>query len=323
MGLGFFTRTCMSRSLCDASTSSVRTARSCFFLGTASHPVYVDHLPPACVGRHLLPVVMIHGGFHTGVSYLGTPDGRDGWAQLFAARGHAVHVPDWPGHGRSPGVENLVRLTTHDVATALATVIDAIGPAIVVAHSAGGPIAWWIAEHHPDKVAAIIGIAPGAPANLLNPLPDDPAAIETMRHDREAGCPVYSPLDRPVSADRTFINDFWASSPRFPRDALESYAASVVPDSPIVLNERFNIGGRGLQLASLSVVGQRPILIVTGEHDARHPKSVDQALARRLNADFTWLPDIGLNGNGHMLMIESNSHEVASVLIRWLESRNL
>lgn len=298
-------------------------ARTSFLSGTSSHPVHVEHLAPAVAGRGLLPVVMLHGGFHTGASYLQTPDGRAGWADRFAARGHAVFVPDWPAHGRSPGVENIVGLTTEAAAAALATVVEAVGPAIVIAHSAAGPIAWWIAEHHPARVAAVIGIAPGAPANLVRALPDDPTRVQALRHDREAGCPVYSPPDRPVRADRAFVEDFWANSPRFPRQALDAYVASVVTESPLVLNERFNIGDKGLRLHQPSVVARRPILIVTGEHDPRHPRAVDQALAAYLNADFIWLPDVGLQGNGHMLMLEDNSHEIADLLIRWLASRAL
>ena len=48
------------------------------------------------------PVVMVHGGGHTGTCYLATPDLRPGWAPRFAAAGRNVFVPDWPGHGRSP-----------------------------------------------------------------------------------------------------------------------------------------------------------------------------------------------------------------------------
>jgi pimeloyl-ACP methyl ester carboxylesterase len=44
---------------------------------------------------------MVHGGTRTGTTYLGTPDGREGWAQYFVRRGYAVYVVDQPGRGRS------------------------------------------------------------------------------------------------------------------------------------------------------------------------------------------------------------------------------
>ena len=44
---------------------------------------------------------MIHGGSQTGTNFTGTPDGREGWAQYFVRRGHAVYVVDQVARGRS------------------------------------------------------------------------------------------------------------------------------------------------------------------------------------------------------------------------------
>ena len=37
--------------------------------------------------------------------------------------------------------------------------------------------------------------------------------------------------------------------------------------------------------------------------------------------DFIRLPDIGIHGNGHMMMIEKNNEQVAKVLTDWLDQR--
>ena len=50
---------------------------------------------------HPYPIVMVHGGTRSGTTYLGTPDGREGWAQYFVRQGYAVYVVDQPGRGRS------------------------------------------------------------------------------------------------------------------------------------------------------------------------------------------------------------------------------
>jgi pimeloyl-ACP methyl ester carboxylesterase len=47
------------------------------------------------------PVVMIHGGGQTAANFLGTPDGRRGWADDFLANGYAVYIVDQSGRGRS------------------------------------------------------------------------------------------------------------------------------------------------------------------------------------------------------------------------------
>ena len=72
-----------------------------YSIGHVDHPpTYYEVLTPAA-GSAKPPVVMIHGGAHTGACYLATPDGRLGWAHVFAAQGYRVVVPDWPGLGRS------------------------------------------------------------------------------------------------------------------------------------------------------------------------------------------------------------------------------
>lgn len=296
---------------------------NCLYSGTDRHPVYADGVRGDASQGPRLPIVMLHGAFHTGASYLATPDGREGWAALFARRGHDVYVADWPAHGRSPARAPLAQLSTQEAAQALAVLVAQVGPAIVVAHSAAGPMAWWMAENCGDAVAAIVGLAPGPPANLQRALPDDPQAIEALRFDGEAGCPVYSSLQQPTEVNLAFIKTFWANSPRFPAQALGAYARSIVPESSRILNERFNIGASGLRLAHPGRVAQRPILIVTGDHDLRHPRAVDARLADWLQAEHLWLPDAGQVGNGHMLMAEDNSHEVAALVAQWLARRGL
>ena len=47
------------------------------------------------------PVVMWHGGGQTGTNFMGTPDGRTGWADYFLERGYTVYIVDQPGRARS------------------------------------------------------------------------------------------------------------------------------------------------------------------------------------------------------------------------------
>jgi pimeloyl-ACP methyl ester carboxylesterase len=47
-------------------------------------------------------------------------------------------------------------------ASDIAELLDRIGPAILITHSAGAMSGWWAAELKPDKVAGIIAIEPGA-----------------------------------------------------------------------------------------------------------------------------------------------------------------
>lgn len=57
----------------------------------------VHYLIPSAERREgKLPVVMVPGMGLTSYIYLGTPDGREGWAQIFAKAGYPVYVIDEP-----------------------------------------------------------------------------------------------------------------------------------------------------------------------------------------------------------------------------------
>lgn len=63
--------------------------------------MHVQYQIPAQI-RHPYPVVMVHGGGGQGTDWLGTPDGRPGWATRFVEHGYPVYIVDRPGFGRSP-----------------------------------------------------------------------------------------------------------------------------------------------------------------------------------------------------------------------------
>jgi len=62
---------------------------------------YVEYFIPEALTKPW-PILMLHGGGGQGTDYLGTPDGREGWAKYFVRQGYAVYLMDRPGHGRSP-----------------------------------------------------------------------------------------------------------------------------------------------------------------------------------------------------------------------------
>ena len=73
----------------------------------AKGPMFVTREAPAQdMGRP--PVVLVHGGGGQGIDWLGTPDGRPGWAAGFVAAGYPTFVVDRPGHGRSPAHPDVV-----------------------------------------------------------------------------------------------------------------------------------------------------------------------------------------------------------------------
>lgn len=64
---------------------------------------YVEYFIPQKLrhGKNTLPIVMVPGGALVGVHFLTTPDGREGWAHYFLRRGFPVYIVDVPGRGRA------------------------------------------------------------------------------------------------------------------------------------------------------------------------------------------------------------------------------
>jgi len=95
-------------------------------------------------------------------------------ARIFAP-GDLVGHTQWPGPGGvdDPAVRVLATSAAglpSDLAVAqsieqrlLETLLEGIGPAVLVAHSLGACAAWLVAEHRPDLVAAVVAIEPAGP----------------------------------------------------------------------------------------------------------------------------------------------------------------
>jgi len=62
--------------------------------------VYVEVLAPKDV-RRPYSLVLIHGAGQTATNWMGTPDGRKGWAEYFVEQGYVVYMLEQPSRGRS------------------------------------------------------------------------------------------------------------------------------------------------------------------------------------------------------------------------------
>jgi pimeloyl-ACP methyl ester carboxylesterase len=102
-------------------------------------------------------------------------------------------------------------------------------------------------------------------------------------------------------------------------------AAALNPIPARLLLERRNVAGSQLRVVDFSKFRGKPVLVLTGTNDLGHARAVDEPIADWLNAngaeaDFIYLGDLGITGNGHMLMLERNSDALAQLIIDWIES---
>ncbi len=273
-------------------------------------------------------VVMVHGGAHTGSCYQQTPDGRPGWAPFFAKRGFQVLLPDWPGSGQSDPVP-LDRLNGELVCKTLANLLAARNePVILLTHSMAGAFGWKLLETHANQIRGLIAVAPAPPGNIQPATPiihrgNDAIEVET------AGATWTIPLNERVPVSTTLVRDkLVGESKRFPRDVLGTYTASLHGIAPLLVLERQNIDGRQLKITNTDGFQDKPILIVTGSDDRDHPRETDKETADWLTqlgarVQHAYLPDLGIAGNGHMLMLENNSDSIAAIMANWIEELDI
>jgi hypothetical protein len=129
-----------------------------------------------------------------------------------------------------------------------------------------------------------------------------------------------------VAQPRDFVERKLVGESRFfPREQLADYAAALLPIAPKLVLERQNVRGSQLRVSDPKKLAGKRILVVTGTADLDHAKEVDGAIvtwlnAHRAKAELCYLADRGIVGNGHMLMLEENSDEIADIIIRWIDT---
>lgn len=286
-------------------------------------PVYYQSFAPLDPVRPAATILMLHGGAHSGSCYELTMDGRPGWAYLFARHGFHVVVPDWPGCGRS-GALDPDALDAETVVAGLSRLLSSLeGPLVLLAHSMGGALAWRLAERQAGRLAALVGVAPGPPGNI-QPVPtilsetDDEIEVETI-HRR-----LRLPKRGTVPNDPAFVRDKLVGDSRhFPAALVDTYAASLLRTPSGLLRQRINIGASQIRVEDPARLAGLPVLVLTGTADLEHPRETDEAIVAWLNgvgarANFIWLGDRGIEGNGHMLMLEENSDRIGAIILEWL-----
>lgn len=274
-----------------------------FFVGAAPQQMYVQRWQPFCgTQRRTVPVVLVHGGAHTGSAWTTTPDGRPGWAFEFAARGWDVYVIDWPGTGRSGTVPENVADEVDDLVRPLEALLARIGPAALVGHSIGASLSFKAAERAPGSVLAIAAMAP--------------ASVETPVDGWQP-----APADQWTTIPADLARIIFANAPRFPHEAFDNYARSLVSFSPQINNAAlgFTDGLRTTPGSGAPWGKQIPVLLLAAEEDQTVPLVRAHQMEIALGVPMTTLGgDWGLPGHGHLFIVEKGSDVIAARVETWL-----
>jgi pimeloyl-ACP methyl ester carboxylesterase len=302
--------------------------------------MFVQYMIPA-EKRHALPVVMVHGGGGQGTHMMGI-GGRPGWVHYFVQAGYSVYWLDRPSYGRSPyhpdalGPSHLPNVPAYEGligSTAVfntaqwpgpggmndplidqfmacesgnvsdeafhsdlvwpggAELLDKIGPSILCVHAFGGFFAWGVADRRPNLVKAIVAME----------INGNPFAAQ-LRWGLTASPMTYDP---PV----TNLSEFKLVDQNAPSDSPRPVV------SPFKLQAE--PAHRWKNLKGI------PIAWVTSEFGGGGSPVSNVAFLKQVGctAEILRLRDYGIHGNGNLMLMEKNNHEVFSAIRDWLDKK--
>lgn len=208
---------------------------------------------------------------------------------LALADEHFGVLPDMRGHGTSEAVGPFG--TEHWAADCIAA-LDAAGVerAHVVGGSAGGPIAVYLAVHHPDRVASIttFGSSLGRAGQGPNHVADTLAELDPEQ------------MFRSLLPEISFARDT-------PQTVIELALALANPNPADVIAAIWTASG-STDVRPIADQVACSARVITGEEDRTSPVESGRALAEAIGAEFAvW------EGIGHLPLLECPERVVAEV----------
>ena len=271
--------------------------------------MYVHYQVPAGAGTHV-PLTLIHGCCLTGKSWEETPDGRMGWDEYLLRKGYPVYVIDQSWRGRSGGSP----IAINAVKTGKAPV-----DTLPTVFSAGREGAWTIFRFGPEYPKTYDG--------LQFPIDARQEFWKQMVPDWSAGLAIPNPTVPALSL----------LAQRLGRTVLISHSqAGIYPFQTVALSRQGVAGIIAVEPGAcpaatddLTPYKGLPILVVWGDHVDESPRwaprlkgcrdFVQAANAAGGKVEMMVLPEMGIHGNSHMMMLDKNNLQIADLLADWVE----
>jgi len=228
----------------------------------------------------------------------------------------------WPGSGQkgdlvfdqfyASQVEFLSDRTKSELLNQQAGVslLDRIGPAILLTHSQSGPMGWLIADARPSYVKAILALEPNGPPFYDVQFGGQPGGNgEWYTYNQQQ-------IARPFGLTRVPL----AFDPPLAENQALDFELQAQATGEKLVNGYLQVSP-ARQLPNLQGI---PIMIMVSEasYHAPYDHLTSAFLAQAsVDHDLIHLSQHGLNGNGHMAMLEQNNHQVADFMIDWLQER--
>jgi pimeloyl-ACP methyl ester carboxylesterase len=332
------------------STALKLADQGCFWVGVqrktmpygtiALGQMFVQYMIPA-EKRYPYPVIMVHGGGGQGTHMMGI-GGRPGWVHYFVQAGYSVYWLDRPSYGRSPyhpdalGPSHLPNVPPYEPLVQTPVVfntaqwpgpggmndpiidqfmacesgnvmdeafhsdlvwhggvelVDRIGPCILLTHAFGGFFGWGVADRRPNLVKGIFAME----------INGNPFARQ-LRWGLTASPIAYDP---PVTDPSQFRFVDQTEPPDSPRPVVSPFKLQAEP-----VHKWKNLQGI-------------PIGWLTTEFGGGGSPVANVEFLKQVgcSAEMVRLRDDGILGNGNLMLLEKNNHEVFGVVRDWLDRK--
>ena len=290
---------------------------------------YVFYQIPVNAKKYSL--VFLHGYGQSGKTWETTPDGRDGFQNIFLSRGYKVFIVDQPRRGRS-------------------------GRSTVAGNISGQPDEqlWYYNfrigayPNFYDNVA--VPRDKDSQENFFKQMTSDRGAYPSEEIISDAMAAVFE-----KSGDGIFVTHSAGGGPGWATAIKSDKVKAVIAlepgtfpfpekDLPAVeeTTSPFPAAGSKVSMADFMKLTRIPIVVYFGDNIPTGDKPVENwgldnwrtrlNLARKWakvvnkyggDCEIEYLPDLGVKGNTHFLMADLNNVEVADVMEKWLKSKGL
>jgi pimeloyl-ACP methyl ester carboxylesterase len=263
-------------------------------------------LPQNRKGKY--PLLLWHGGGLTGASFETTPDGREGFVNMFIRNGWDVYVSDAVERGRSGfaspdiWIGDPIFLTTTDPFERFR-------------------IGTGQGSYNPDPARR--QVTPG------NQFP-----VEAYDQFMKQVVPRWLSTDDAVTAAYTELVDKICPCILLFHSQGGLFGFKVAQARPDKIKAIIAVESAGAgNLERASALKATPILMLFGDaidKDSRWVtyRKIDTEYAAAVRAaggsvDVVQLPDVGIKGNSHMLIMDKNNGEIADLIQKWMTEKGL
>lgn len=269
--------------------------------------MYVEYVKLA-EPKYSVPILMWHGGGLTGQTWESKPDGKPGWYSYFLRSGFDVYVSDAVERGKSTWSKYPEIYTTPPIFRTKkeAWELFRLGPSY---GDGSDPRAY------PDSKFPIQAFRNFAAESDPRWLTNDAPTQEAYDKEVQKVCPC-------VLFAHSQGSTFALRAAEHAPDKIKAVVLVEASSAPAL---------EGIDFDSLRKI---PYLFLWGDHIKDSPlwpgfqvksHAYFEALVKAgAKAQWKSLPDdFGIHGNTHMIMMDTNSDDIATIVLQWLNEQNL